>query len=254
MAYFKFLGTGGGRYVLISQVRATGGAYLESGKLRLYIDPGPGALVHSIRKNVKLSKLNALFVSHNHADHRTDTEVIIEAATNGCTRKKDFFLIGSKNVINSVDDYHKRACSGVFALSPGESVKIAGCKLTATKAIHTEKTCIGFVLEAKEKIGYTADTLYFSKLTEIFRNCDVLIVNCTVPRNPYKHKEICYARHMDAFDVTKLLREAKPNLAILWHYGRAMLRADPEKIAKRIEKKSGVKTLAVKDFQEISTN
>ena len=44
MSFIKFLGTAGARFVVMKQLRASGGVWLSLGKTNLYIDPGPGAL------------------------------------------------------------------------------------------------------------------------------------------------------------------------------------------------------------------
>ena len=83
-----FLGTGGGRFATITQKRRTAGIRIISEGLNLHLDPGPGALVHSINEGLDPQKLDAIFVSHCHPDHYTDAEVLIEAMTRGISRFK----------------------------------------------------------------------------------------------------------------------------------------------------------------------
>jgi hypothetical protein len=44
-----FLGTGGGRFSMITQKRRTGGLRVISEKMNVHVDPGPGALIYSLQ-------------------------------------------------------------------------------------------------------------------------------------------------------------------------------------------------------------
>ncbi|MDH3366035.1 MAG: MBL fold metallo-hydrolase, partial [Thermoplasmata archaeon] len=87
MVRITFLGTGGGRFATIYQARATGGFYIEDGR-NIHVDPGPGALVRM--RSVGLDPMNthAILISHCHPDHYMDAEILIEAMTEGGTRKQ----------------------------------------------------------------------------------------------------------------------------------------------------------------------
>ena len=60
------LGTGGGRFATITQKRRTAGIRMISEGLNFHLDPGPGALVHSIGEGLDPQKLNAVFVFLDH--------------------------------------------------------------------------------------------------------------------------------------------------------------------------------------------
>ena len=44
----KFLGTAGARHVVARQVRHSGGIVYTLGRTRIWVDPGPGALVRAL--------------------------------------------------------------------------------------------------------------------------------------------------------------------------------------------------------------
>ncbi len=262
MDFIKFMGTGGGRFVLITQLRATGGIYIEMDDTRLYIDPGPGALVHATRHNLPLRKLNALLVSHAHIDHCNDANVMIEAMTNGITKKRGV-LIGNVSAIEGYEnngkrverittDYHLNALEKYFVVNAGDEVEVGNVKIAATKALHTDPKAVGFRIESdKYVIGYTGDTIYFDNIGSQFKGCDVLILNCLFNQNPYKGQDVEFSKHMDSEDALEIIRHAKPKLAVLQHFGMEMLRSMPWEVAKRITEETGVKTIAARDFQEI---
>jgi len=250
-AKITFLGTGGGRFVIITQVRATGGLVLEMDGEMLHIDPGPGALVRAKQYGVNLRKLTGILVSHNHPDHYADAEVAIEPMTAGGKNKKGV-IIGSDYVINGGNGYH-----AVFskyhldrvkeyrALKPGDKTNIGRIKITATPTKHKEVRGIGFVFRGSRKIGYTSDGEYIKEQEQYFQDCDCLILNCLRPRNEN------WPEHMNAEQAGQLIEKTKPRLAVLQHLGMKMLKGVCFKEAAWIQKQTGIKTIAAKDGMKL---
>jgi ribonuclease BN (tRNA processing enzyme) len=244
-----FLGTGGGRHVVISQLRATGGFIVEGKTIKMIVDPGPGALVRAREFKKDLKKMNAIFVSHAHPDHYTDVEMAIEAMTLGAKKKRGV-LMGSESVINGapnertiVSKYHLDIVEKYLALKPDDEIEVSAAKLKATKCNHSEETCIGFCLTDKdgETLGYTSDGVYYEGQEKYFEGCDCLIINCLRPRNTPNYG------HMTSDNAKTLVERAKPKMAILQHLGMKMLFGVAEREAKWIEKETGVKTIAATD-------
>ncbi|AGB04163.1 metal-dependent hydrolase, beta-lactamase superfamily III [Aciduliprofundum sp. MAR08-339] len=247
MTRITFLGTGGGRFTTIYQIRATGGVYLDDG-IKIHIDPGPGALVQMHRFKVNPTKTDIIAVSHAHTDHYTDAEVLIEAITNGGTKKKGL-LVGSKSVIEGYDiydpaisKYHMGLVEKVASLSPGNVVRYRGIKIRATKSYHNDPTTIGFKIETSHGIvSYLADTDYSDSLARTHRNARVLILPVTRPlgaKIPY---------HLSTKEAAKLVAAIKPEIAILTHFGLKMIEENPDFQADWIWKETGVRTIAADD-------
>ena len=95
MSFIKFLGTAGARFVVMKQLRASGGVWLSVGKTNLYIDPGPGALVRCLSSKPKLepSLLDGILLTHKHLDHSGDVNVMIEAMTEGGFKKRGVLFV-----------------------------------------------------------------------------------------------------------------------------------------------------------------
>jgi len=66
--YIKFLGTSGARFVMIKQLRASGGLWVSCGTSNILIDPGPGSIVRCASSRPKLDpgKLDAIILTHRH--------------------------------------------------------------------------------------------------------------------------------------------------------------------------------------------
>jgi len=242
-----FLGTGGGRFTTIHQIRATGGLYIECG-VKIHIDPGPGALVQMHKLKIDPTKTDIIAISHAHTDHYTDGEVLIEGLTNGGTKKKGL-LIASKSVIDGYDiygpaisKYHQSLVDTVKALEPGDEIQIKGVKIRATHSFHNDPTTIGFRIETRDGIiSYIADTDYAPELVKEHENAKILILPVTRPlgaKIPY---------HLSTKEAAKLIAEIKPELAIMTHFGLKMLNENPDYQADWIWKETGIKTIAGED-------
>ncbi|VVB98416.1 Ribonuclease BN [uncultured archaeon] len=246
-----FLGTGGGRVNLIQQHRWTGG-FRINGSLNIHVDPGPGALVHSIERGQNPASLDAIIVTHEHIDHCSDANVLVEAMTR-YTLKKRGIIIGSKNSIEAdakgdmaFTHYHLSKAKDVHSARWGEKKEFSGEKgsfeIEILRAKHEEESCFGFKLRMDDfTIGYTSDTEYFQGLYEQYMGCDWLVVNAMKPSKDE------YAGHLTTDKVIELLMVARPKMALLTHMGMKMLREGPEKEAARMEKETGVRTIAAKD-------
>jgi phosphoribosyl 1,2-cyclic phosphodiesterase len=248
-----FLGTAGGRIVLMSQLRASGGWILEMDEETIHVDPGPGALVRAAQLHINLRRLTGIVISHAHPDHYTDAEIIVESMTNG-TRKNRGVLIGNEHAIKGGDDYrqvvspfHMRLLERCEVLEPGEKTSIGKIEITATPTKHGEKKAIGLVFRGKETLGYTSDGEYFDGMEKYFEGCDYLVLNVLRPRGTR------WPEHMNTEQAVELISKVKPKLAILQHFGMLMIRANPDREAKWIEGKTGVRTIAAKDGMTMDT-
>lgn len=245
-----FLGTGGGRFNLVRQIRGTGG-WRINGSLSIHVDPGPGALFSSLRFSQDAGKLDLIIITHNHIDHANDAGLLVEAFAKYGKRKG--FAIGSASAINGdgngdrgISKYHQKSLEKCRIALPGKEMTLKirgkGISLMPTKVRHDDRTGFGFVLQmGGNRIGYTSDTEYFKGIGRQYSGCDVLIANCLKPA----HDGI--PGHLDSRSTAKLLMEAAPSLAILTHLGTGMLTAGPDKEAARVEKESGVRTVAAYD-------
>jgi len=53
--------------------------------------------------------------------------------------------------------------------------------------------------------------------------------------------------HLSIEDVKTIIREAKPRLTVLTHFGMTMIRAKPWMVAAELEKELGVRVIAASD-------
>lgn len=82
-----FLGTGGARFMIISQELSSGGLWFNLNGTEFMVDPGPGAIVRATSQQLNPENLDAIIVSHRHIDHAHDVNIMAEAMTRGGFRQ-----------------------------------------------------------------------------------------------------------------------------------------------------------------------
>lgn len=248
-----FLGTGGGRFITITQKRWTGGIRIVRGKLQMHLDPGPGAIVRSINAGLSPQKVKALLISHSHPDHYTDGEIFIEAMTRGMIRKRGALiaprsvLLGNEVCEASISKYHQSMVERVIEAKPGLKFNIDDVEILATRAVHTDPDTVGFRFTFPDvgDFSYTSDTEYFNGIGEYYRGTRLLILCVMRPRGvPWKG-------HMTTDDAVKIINESNPERAIITHFGMKMFYSWPPKEAAYIEKETGVSTVAATDGMKV---
>ena len=243
-----FLGTGGGRFVTMTQKRRTAGIRILGKGLNLHLDPGPGALVHSIEQGLNPQRLNAVLVSHCHPDHYTDAEMLIEAMTKGMTRKRGV-LAAPKSVLEgsdvcevSISKYHQQMVEKKVEVAPGFKFSLDNISVLATMAKHTDPEAVGFRFGTSfGDFAYTSDSEYYEDIGKFYQGVRLLALCVMRPSGkPWKG-------HMSTDDAAKIIDQVHPELAVMTHLGMSMLLEGPEKQAKLIQEKTGVTTVAAVD-------
>jgi ribonuclease BN (tRNA processing enzyme) len=252
MVKVTFLGTGGGRFATIYQARATGGIYIEDEK-NLHIDPGPGALVRMRSVGLDPLMTHAILISHCHPDHYLDAEILIEAMTEGGTRKQGL-LVASKSVIEgdgdygpAISKYHLSKPRTVKIMPPFSKISLKPFEIFSTPSAHTDTTSIGFRIQTSEgMISYVSDTQLLEHVIKAHRNCRVLIACVT---RPLGHR---IPHHLSTEDAGYMVEKIRPELAVITHFGMRVIQENPETQAKWIEDRSGIRTVAARDFMMLN--
>ena len=250
-----FLGSGGGRFSAISQRRMTGGFRIDNlGGKNYHIDPGPGALIRTYQFGFDPRNLSGVIVSHSHTDHYNDAEILIEAMTKGMTRNYGT-IVGSESVLDGyekwgpcISKYHQSKPDRLI-LKPGEFKQLNSAKIKGTATSHGDPTGVGFQIDYKGfKLSYTSDTDYFDGLAEEHKGSDILIASVLRPGNR------SIRGHMCSKDFIDLINEVQPQVAVMTHLGLKMISSNPVTEAKKISKKTGVKTIAAYDGLSFNVN
>ena len=243
--YIKFLGTAGARFVMINQLRASGGLWISYKGRNVLVDPGPGSIVRCATSRPKLdpSKLDALILTHRHLDHANDINVMIEAMTEGGFKKKGI-LFCPKDAIEEdpVVLRHTRGLLEKIEILEANKTYHTGdfAFQTSMKHIHPVETYgIKFNM-GRESISLLTDTKYFVGLEDFYKT-DILIICVVFFQAKAGIDHLCLA------DAEQLIGRIKPRKAILTHFGMTMLKAKPHIQAEELSKRLGIEVVAAYD-------
>lgn len=239
-----FLGTGGARFVVFQQLRASGGMWMELDGTNILVDPGPGSLVKMRTRREKLDprSLDAIVLSHAHLDHSADLNVVIEAMTEGGFKKQGIVLLPKQAIEEPgiILEYLKGFVNEILTLKAEGTYEIKTISLeTPLKHIHGVETYgVNFRLKGLT-VSYIADTRYSEKLAEVYKG-DVLILN-VVRAKPSDLDHLC----LD--DAKAIITKVRPRVAVLTHFGMSVLKAKPWVVAEKLSNETGLKVISARD-------
>ena len=247
--YFKFLGTGGARFVVTRQLRASGGIYLHFLGKKMMLDPGPGALVRLVHSRPALdpTTVDAIFLSHKHIDHSNDVNILIEAMTSGGFKKRGVLFAPAECLEGEeavVFNYLKGYLDRIEVLKSGNDYRLEELKIkTSVRHLHGAETYgLKFYLPAGT-VGFLTDTKFFPGLIKAYQDVSILVLNVVRAEG----REEDNIQHLSASEAGEIIRGVKPQKAYLTHFGMTMLRADPRKVAEKLSEATGVEVVAAYD-------
>lgn len=245
-----FLGTGGARFMIIRQLLASGGLWLNLSGTEILVDPGPGCIIQSTKRKLRAEKLSAIIVSHRHLDHSADVNVMVEAMTQG-GQKHHGTLFAPSDALETesiIFSYLKNRLNQVNVLQEGKSYSIDNVTITTpVRHLHPVET-YGLVFKtSRHTFSIITDTSYFDGLLQSYGG-ELLIINMTFlePRARSQNDELP-TDHLSMPDAERLIRELKPKVAILTHFGMTMWQAKPWEIAEQLSQRTGIRVMAARD-------
>jgi len=238
------MGTAGARFMVAKQLAASGGLYLEDGDVRISLDPGPGAIVQYAKRKVDLTKLDAIVLSHRHLDHCGDVNVMIEAMTEGGFQKRGRLFCPSDALDDDpvVLNYLRRFPQEIVRLQPETSYAVDGITFT-TSPRHVHQ-CETYGFRFGDKLGWVTDSGYYDGIAEQHK-ADVMVIHLVLMQCRAELPHLCLA------DAERIIREAKPRLAIITHFGMTVWRAHPWEIAEDLTQRIGTEVKAARDGMKV---
>ena len=238
-----FLGTGGARIMVSTQILASGGLWLNLSGIEILIDPGPGCIVQSTKRKLRADKLSAIILSHRHLDHSADINIMAEAMTQGGFKHRGWLFTPADALENEpvIFSYLKSYLEGIEVLKEGKSYSIGNISFTTPiRHIHPVET-YGMLFKTREHtLSYIANTRYFDGLLKSYGS-ELLIINVVFfePKPAFDHLSVP--------DAKRIISELKPKVAILTHFGMPMWQARPWEIAQRLSQETGVRVISARD-------
>ncbi len=249
MIEVRFLGTGGARFVVARQIRASGGMWFRFGATQMHIDPGPGALVRALSALPPCAppELDAILLSHKHLDHSGDVNAMIEAMTQGGWKRRGTLLAprdafeGEPVILPYARHFVEREVmvepsSGPYLVNDVEL-------RTSLPHVHAVET-YGFHFRYEgTTVSYLPCGKFFEGLAEDYRahDPDVLILNVL------RFRDAMEVNHLTYDEARVLLREIRPRVAVMTHFGTKMIEQHPARLACELEDELGFRVLAARD-------
>ena len=249
MIEILFLGTGGARFVVARQIRASGGMWMRFGDTQLHVDPGPGALVRALSHVPPCNprELEGIVLSHKHLDHSGDVNVMIEAMTSGGFRRRGVLLAphdaleGEHVVLPYAQRFVERVeiakerC-GPYRIGPVEVH-------TSIKHVHAVETYGMHFRYGGRTVSYLPCGRYFEGLAEDYaaHEPDVLIINVL------RYRDSMDVDHMTFDQARNVIAAVRPRVAVMQHFGTKMLEQNPVRLALEVEDDLGIRTIAAYD-------
>jgi len=226
--------------MVAKQLAASGGLYLEDGTARIALDPGPGAIVQYAKRKVDLTKLDAIVVSHRHLDHCGDVNVMVEAMTEGGFAHRGRLYCPSDALDEDpvVLQYLRRFPQEVVRLQPETTYSVNDLEFSTSPRHKHQVETYGF--RFGDRLGWVTDSAYYDGIAEQHK-ADVMIIHVVLMQ--------CRAElpHLCLDDAERIIREAKPKLAILTHFGMTVWRAHPWELAADLTQRIGIEVKAARD-------
>jgi phosphoribosyl 1,2-cyclic phosphodiesterase len=251
MSFIKFVGTAGARFVVMKQLRASGGVWLSVGKTNLYIDPGPGALVRCLSSKPRLdpSNLDGILLTHKHLDHSGDINVMIEAMTEGGFKKRGV-LFAPRDALEEdpvVLNYLRGYVNRIEILKENTEYEIGEIRFSTAKRHWHRVETYGLNFETEPcRVSLIPDTRFFPELPDLYHG-EILIIH-VVRLKPIGDDPI---DHLSIEDVKTIVKKTRPKLVVLTHFGMTLIKAKPWIVAAELEKDLGIRVIAASDGMKL---
>lgn len=187
---------------------------LRSGGTSVLLDCGSGAL-SVIQAFVGLHDLDAVILSHYHADHVADVGPLQYAAyidTDLGRRKAPLPIYGPPDELKFPGLSYRTHTVGV-RYGDGESIRVGPMSFRFALGSHTDPSYAVRVESGGASLAYTGDSAFCESLVELARGADILLCEASL----YGELRGKIPGHMSAGEAGDLAREAGVGALVLTH-------------------------------------
>jgi ribonuclease BN (tRNA processing enzyme) len=205
--------------------RASTAHWLETESGSLLLDASAPAIHRMAQENLDWVNLDAIWISHFHLDHVGGLAPLLfgtKHAPQTQSRRKPLNIFGGRGLKNLVRAFDEANNYNLFKqpfpieireVAPRAEFEILpGLQAQTFSTPHTSES---LALRLTDKHGaslvFTSDTGYTDALAKFAAGVDLLMMECSFPRN--KPVET----HLELKDAMRLARDAKPRKVLLGH-------------------------------------
>ncbi len=242
--YIKFLGTAGARFVMIKQLRSSGGIWISYKGTNVIIDPGPGSIARCALSKPKMdpTTLDGIILTHRHLDHSNDINVMIEAMTEGGFKKKGVVFLPA----DAMDDepvilrHLRPVVERIEILDEKKKYAIGEIAFSVPSRQRHPVATYGLNFDFKKTVSLITDTRYFEGIEDMYK-ADIVIINVVF------FEERPAIEHLSLPDAKRIIEKIKPETAILTHFGMTMLTHKPHLLAEQLSVELNREVIAAYD-------
>jgi ribonuclease BN (tRNA processing enzyme) len=200
------------------------GYLVSSGDTRVWMDAGSGTLAQ-LQRHVRLDELDAIWISHLHADHSADLLTAYYGALFADVRlAAPIPLYGPPGIANRLAHFLTNtptrspveSAFAVHELRDGHQVQVGALTLTSRAVAHGIPAFAVRVEAAGSSLVYSGDTAPCANLTSLAEGCDVLLCEAESAQAPAEDERVHHTPE-DSGDTASAARAAR---LIVTHIGR----------------------------------
>lgn len=184
---------------------------------RILLDCGNGVLSR-LQHNLKLWELDAIILSHLHADHLSDIMVLrygLEKAYQDRLRKKPLRLYAPPGPATEFERLHYKNAYKVIPLEPGRDIEIGPFAIETTYGAHSVPALAMRIRTASSQMVYTGDTEYIDCLSAFSKGTDLLLCDANYLEQDIENG---LPNHMSAAQAAALAASAGVKKLLLTHH------------------------------------
>lgn len=199
------------------------GYLLSSGDTRVWVDAGTGTLAQ-LQRHVRLDELNAIWISHLHADHAADLLTAYYGALFADVRlDAPIPLYGPPGVADRLAHFltntsTRSPIESAFAvdeLYDGHQARAGTLTLTSRAVAHGMPAFALRAEAAGRSLVYSGDTAPCPNLTELAEECDALLCEADSAQAPSDEEPV----HHTPEDAGETAGSARAGRLIVTHVG-----------------------------------
>ena len=228
--------------------RYPSGLALTIGDKTIIFDVGSGTFMRLVEAGIDYGEIDYIFVTHLHIDHVSDLLQYLWAYH--LDRQKDLHLFGPPGLKKFYEHLTKLASQfshlpfevKVKQVDEGDAISLPFCEIEVMRTHHVDELAsLCYKVKAERKtFGYSGDTGYCQKLTQFFKDVDVLALECTT----LNEKKL--ESHLIPKECAEIARKAGVKKLVLTH-----LDLDLEKVKEQCSENFCGKIIVAEDLMQV---